>query len=67
VEEEVWVELEWDVGKQLLAEFIESYQFRLGVESKDWPAIIEPTPSVTWEPDHDLHWSLPGRVRRWVS
>jgi hypothetical protein len=47
VEDEVWVELEWDAGKQLLAEFIENYQFRLGSGSEDWPAIVEPTPSVT--------------------
>jgi Protein of unknown function (DUF2716) len=49
VEDEVWVELDWDAGKQLLAEFIDHYQFRMGIESKDWPAIVEPIPSVTWD------------------
>jgi hypothetical protein len=49
VEDSVWVELDWDAGKMLLHEFIDRYQFRLGVEPVDWPAIVEPTPSVAWD------------------
>jgi hypothetical protein len=60
VEDEVWVGLDSDAGKQLLAEFIDYYQFRMGIESKDWPAIVEPTPSVTWDMTAIFTGSYPG-------
>jgi hypothetical protein len=57
---EVWVELDREVGHHLLAEFMDRYQFRLGIESKDWPAIVEPTPSVTWDLASIFTGSYPG-------
>lgn len=47
--EDGWIELEWEVGKVLWADFAEQFHFRAGVTSKDWPAIAEPVPSVTWD------------------
>jgi hypothetical protein len=49
VEEDAWVDLDWDAGKVLWAEFAERFQFRSGVDPRDWPAIVEPVPSVVWD------------------
>jgi len=49
VDEEVWVELEWDVYKILWAEFPDRFSFGAGVKPEDWPAAVEPIPSVAWD------------------
>lgn len=48
VEDEAWVELDQDVGTLLPAEFVDRYQFRLGTESTDWPAIVERAAEDGW-------------------
>ena len=49
VDDEVWVELDWDAGKVLWAGFADRYQFRASISPGGWPAIVEPTPSVVWD------------------
>jgi hypothetical protein len=49
VEEDAWVELEPESGRSLWSDFVEEFGFRPGVAQKKWPAIREPTPSVTWD------------------
>jgi hypothetical protein len=49
MDDDVWVELEWDVGKVLWAEFADRFRFRARISPHRWPAIVEPTPSVVWD------------------
>jgi hypothetical protein len=55
-----WVDLEWDVGKSLWADFVEEFQFRSGVTADDWPAILEPEPSVVWDLSSIIDGDYPG-------
>jgi hypothetical protein len=45
---DVWVELD-DADRGLWEEFAERYHFRAGTSPRSWPAIDEPTPSITWD------------------
>jgi hypothetical protein len=49
IEDDVWTKLEHDAQRLLWAEFADRYQFRVGVKPDVWPAIPEPTPSITWD------------------
>jgi uncharacterized protein DUF2716 len=60
VEDEVWVELDWDAGKVLWAEFADRFQFRAGTNPDRWPAIVEPTPSVVWDLSRIFTGDCPG-------
>ena len=44
-----WLELEWEVGRVMWSDFAEQFRFRAGTTPKNWPAIAEPEPSVTWD------------------
>jgi Protein of unknown function (DUF2716) len=46
VQDDGWVELDWDAGNVLWSEFADRHQFRASVNPDQWPAIVEPTPSV---------------------
>jgi hypothetical protein len=49
VPEFAWVELEWDFQRELWEEFQAEFGFHRGHKPADWPAIQEPTPSLTWD------------------
>jgi hypothetical protein len=60
VYEDGWVELEWEAGKVLWNDFAERFRFRAGSAPKDWPAIAEPVPSVTWDLSPIFSGDCPG-------
>lgn len=60
VDEEVWIELDWDAGQLLWAEFAERFRFRAGVSPKHWPAIAEPAPSIVWDLSPIFSGAYPG-------
>ncbi|MEV4414338.1 DUF2716 domain-containing protein [Catellatospora sp. NPDC049609] len=51
VVDEVWLELDWEDGRRLWAEFVQRFGFRhgFGVDAGDGPAIEEPAPSAVWD------------------
>ncbi|MFD0206059.1 MULTISPECIES: DUF2716 domain-containing protein [Saccharothrix] len=49
MEEDAWVELDRGFQEPLWADFVEEFGFRPGIGPEDYPAIREPTPSVTWD------------------
>ncbi|QYN18385.1 DUF2716 domain-containing protein [Amycolatopsis sp. DSM 110486] len=43
-----WVELDWELQRELWAEFATEFGFRRGPDPASWPAIKEPASSVCW-------------------
>jgi hypothetical protein len=66
VEDEVWAELDRDVGRVLWAEFADRFRFRLGIAAGEFPAIIEPTLSVVWDLGSVFAGDFPGGFRAGV-
>jgi Protein of unknown function (DUF2716) len=60
VEDEAWVELDRSAGNALWAEFADRFQFRAGINSDRWPAIVEPLPSVVWDLSPIFAGAYPG-------
>lgn len=60
VDADGWVDLDWEAGKVLWSDFAESFRFRAGTKSKDWPAIAEPAPSVVWDLSPIFAGACPG-------
>jgi hypothetical protein len=48
VEEEVWVELDWQAGQLLWADFADRFRFRAGMSPKDLWGFQNPEPVVIW-------------------
>jgi hypothetical protein len=55
-----WVDLDPETGKALWTDFAAGFGFRDGVTPDDWPAIVEPKPSVAWDLSAIFNGTCPG-------
>jgi hypothetical protein len=60
VDEGGWVDLDYEIGKILWADFAEQFRFRHGNSAERWPAVSEPVPSVVWDLSPVFNGDYPG-------
>ncbi|WP_436535596.1 DUF2716 domain-containing protein [Actinoplanes sp. HUAS TT8] len=58
--EDCWIDLDWEVGKILWNDFAARFHFRAGTTQSNWPAIVEPAPSITWDLSPIFEGDCPG-------
>lgn len=64
-----WEQLDIDEYDQIWGRFNDRFHLRPGTRTSDWPAIVEPVPSLTWDlaiSRHDLEERVQSSVARFA-